>query len=71
MKALFADLPMALDATVEIAERCHTRPKTANHLPRFTKGADEDGESQELRRQAEEMGLWRALLRMALRPAFR
>ncbi|MCA3627838.1 MAG: DNA polymerase III subunit alpha [Methylobacterium sp.] len=55
MKTLFADLPMALDATVEIAGRCHTRPKTRKPiLPRFTKGADEDGEVQELRRQAEE-----------------
>lgn len=54
MKALFADLPMALEATVEIAERCHTRPRTRKPiLPRFTKGADEDGEAQELRRQAE------------------
>ena len=37
MAALFADLPEALAATVEIAERCAFRPRTlAPILPRFT-----------------------------------
>ncbi|MGL5447864.1 MAG: DNA polymerase III subunit alpha, partial [Rhabdaerophilum sp.] len=57
MRALFADLPMALEASVEIAERCHVRPRTRKPiLPRFTASADDDGEAAELRRQAE-MGL--------------
>ena len=56
MAALFADLPEALAATVEIAQRCSFRPKTRKPiLPRFTA---EDGsavdEAAELRRQAEE-----------------
>ena len=61
MMALFADLPMALEATVEIARRCHYRPRTRKPiLPRFTAG-DEGAEAQELRRQAEE-GLRQRLL---------
>jgi DNA polymerase-3 subunit alpha len=65
MMALFADLPEALDATVEIARRCAFRPKTRKPiLPRFT-GADAAGdgdaaEAAECRRQAEE-GLARRL----------
>ena len=55
MAALFADLPEALAATVEIAQRCSYRPKKRNPiLPRFTSA---DGtaldESAELRRVAE------------------
>ena len=39
MAALFADLPEALAATVEIAERCAFRPRTlAPILPRFSTG---------------------------------
>lgn len=58
MAALFADLPEALASTVEIAERCAFRPKTAKPiLPRFS--ADED-EAAVLRKQAEE-GLTRRL----------
>jgi DNA polymerase-3 subunit alpha len=58
MTALFADLPEALAATVEIAERCAFRPRTkAPILPRFTaeRGDDAAGEGQEaeeLRRAA-------------------
>ena len=45
MTALFADLPEALAATIEIAERCAFRPVTlAPILPRFSIGRD-DGES--------------------------
>ena len=48
MAALFADLPEALAATVEIAERCAFRPRTqAPILPRFTAGRDADGEADE------------------------
>ena len=56
MRAMFADLPEALERTVEIAMRCSYRPKTrAPILPRFTSldGAPLDEEA-ELRRQAEE-----------------
>jgi len=39
MAALFADLPEALAATVEVAERCAFRPRTlAPILPRFSTG---------------------------------
>jgi DNA polymerase III subunit alpha len=61
MMALFADLPEALENTIEIARRCAYRPRTrAPILPAFTQGrattkeelAEE--EAAELRRQAEE-----------------
>ena len=58
MTTLFADLPEALAATVEIAQRCAFRPRTmAPILPRFTTGRDEAEASeaeevQELRRAA-------------------
>ena len=45
MTALFADLPEALAASVEIAERCAFRPRTlAPILPRFSTGP-KDGEA--------------------------
>ena len=56
MAQLFADLPEALAATVEIAERCAFRPVTlAPILPRFSaeRGAGEMDEAQTLRRAAE------------------
>ena len=67
MAALFADLPEALDSTVEIARRCSYYPKNRKPiLPRFA-GADvadpeaaEKAEAQELKRQARE-GLERRL----------
>ena len=41
-RALFADLPEALAATVEVAERCAFRPRTlAPILPRFSTGPSE------------------------------
>ncbi|HTV71861.1 MAG TPA: DNA polymerase III subunit alpha [Rhizobiaceae bacterium] len=56
MAALFADLPEALDNTIEIAQRCSFFPKNrAPILPRFTaarEGDTETAESDELRRQA-------------------
>ncbi|MTH97882.1 DNA polymerase III subunit alpha [Roseibium sp. RKSG952] len=58
MAELFADLPEALEATLEIAQRCSFRPlKRAPILPRFA-GADADpeeaeqAEAEELKRQA-------------------
>src|ERR1700689_129198 len=61
MAVLFADVPEALASTVEIAERCSFRPVPRKPiLPRFTVGAGtnaaaaQDGENEELRRQAEE-----------------
>jgi DNA polymerase-3 subunit alpha len=55
MMALFADLPEALAATVEIAERCAFRPETRKPiLPQFTTGAGKIDEAEELRRRAEE-----------------
>ncbi len=50
MAVLFADLPEAIENTIEIARRCAFRPRTrAPILPRF--GAPEE-EAAELRRQA-------------------
>ena len=66
MAALFADLPEAIDNTIEIARRCSFRPTTRKPiLPRFTTGDEPagsaiDAEAAELRRQAEE-GLERRL----------
>lgn len=61
MAQLFADLPEAIDNTVEIALRCNYYPTNRSPiLPRFTGGdiADADAavkaEAEELRRQAEE-----------------
>ena len=70
MIALFADLPEATAATVEIAERCRFRPTTrAPILPRFSVG--EDGaavdEDAELRRAAE-TGLDRRIATHGLAP---
>ncbi|MBX3577873.1 MAG: DNA polymerase III subunit alpha [Rhizobiaceae bacterium] len=64
MAALFADLPEALENTVEIARRCSYFPKTrAPILPRFTHigegEAAEKAEAEELRRQAHEGLAWR------------
>ncbi|HEV7254582.1 MAG TPA: DNA polymerase III subunit alpha [Mesorhizobium sp.] len=61
MAQLFADLPEAIDNTVEIARRCAFFPKTrAPILPRFTTGdaatpeEAEAAEALELKRQAHE-----------------
>ncbi|MBX3580926.1 MAG: DNA polymerase III subunit alpha [Rhizobiaceae bacterium] len=67
MSLLFADLPEAIDNTIEIARRCSYYPKNRNPiLPRFT-GADAtdaeaalSAEADELARQARE-GLRRRL----------
>jgi len=64
MRTLFADLPEAIDATIEIARRCAFRPRTRQPiLPRFTKEAARAGaagddalaaEARELESQARE-----------------
>ena len=71
MAALFADLPEALAATVEIAERCAFRPRTlAPILPRFSTGpAGRGGEragDQEAQRRTRQGS--RELRRAARRP---
>ena len=54
MAALFADLPEALAASVEIAERCAFRPRTHEPiLPRFSAGEGALEEIAELRKRAE------------------
>ena len=65
MASLFADLPEAIDRTVEIAKRCAFRPQTRDPiLPKSVTAAQGGGvgqdEAGELRRQAEE-GLRRRL----------
>jgi DNA polymerase III subunit alpha len=57
MAALFADLPEALSATVEVTERCAFRPRTlAPILPRFSTGNEKTpvaaNEAEELRHAA-------------------
>jgi DNA polymerase-3 subunit alpha len=61
MAALFADLPEALAATIEIAQRCVFRPRTqAPILPRFAAGrseraaANENGERDQQAQEAAE-----------------
>ncbi|MBX3554114.1 MAG: DNA polymerase III subunit alpha [Pseudolabrys sp.] len=55
MAQLFADLPEALAATVEIARRCSYRPKTrAPILPNFTSGDEKSDEAAELRKRAQD-----------------
>ncbi|MEM7192398.1 MAG: DNA polymerase III subunit alpha, partial [Pseudomonadota bacterium] len=60
MRALFADLPEAIDNTLEIAQRCAYRPmKHDPILPAFLSGGEASDqllktEAQELKRQAEE-----------------
>ncbi|MBO0719018.1 MAG: DNA polymerase III subunit alpha, partial [Rhizobiales bacterium] len=83
MAALFADLPEALAATIEVAQRCVFRPRTqAPILPRFAAGrtersaaagepqlqqAEEAAEALELRRAAR-TGLERRLQRYGTAP---
>ena len=55
MAALFADVPEALENTVEIARRCSYRPRIhAPILPNFTSGDEALDEAEELRRQAQD-----------------
>ena len=75
MAKLFADLPEALDSTIEIAMRCSYRPRVRNPiLPRFA-GADADpvqadlAEAAELRRQAFE-GLDARIEKLGMAPNY-
>jgi DNA polymerase-3 subunit alpha len=70
MAALFADLPEALAATIEIAQRCVFRPRMqAPILPRFTTGrsacAATAGESDPQMQQAEQAAEAQELRRAA------
>ncbi len=74
MAELFADLPEAIDNTVEIALRCSYYPQNRDPiLPRFTAGASdvpevaEKAEAEELRRQARE-GLERRIATLGMTP---
>jgi DNA polymerase-3 subunit alpha len=76
MAALFADLPEALESTVEIARRCSFYPRTRSPiLPRFTArdAADAEAatkaEAEELAAQARE-GLARRLATRGLAPGY-
>ena len=76
MAALFADIPEAIDNTVEIARRCSYYPKTRSPiLPRFAArdAADSDAgvkaEADELARQARD-GLTERLASRGLTPGF-
>jgi DNA polymerase III subunit alpha len=75
MARLFADLPEALENTVEIALRCRSRPRvTQPILPRFAATTAEPDiadreEAAELRRQAE-AGLKRRLASLGVAPGF-
>ncbi len=70
MAALFADLPEAIDNTIEIARRCAFHPVEIDPiLPRVSQGSGEGEEAEDLRRQAEE-GLKRRLEVHGLAPGF-
>jgi DNA polymerase-3 subunit alpha len=76
MAMLFADLPEAIDNTIEIARRCSYYPENRDPiLPRFTAddGSDAEtalqAESDELKRQARE-GLEMRLRNQGLAPGF-
>ncbi len=75
MIARFSDVPEAIENTVEIARRCHTRPHVVQPiLPRFAATAAdaetaEREEAAELRRQAEE-GLARRLAALGTAEGF-
>jgi DNA polymerase-3 subunit alpha len=70
MTELFADLPEALASTVEVAMRCHCRPKTRGPiLPRFTVGTDETAADEtETLRNAARAGLERRLVEHGTAP---
>ena len=56
MAQVFADLPEALDNTVEIARRCAFRPKGRKPiLPRFVAGDDVVSETEQARRETAEL----------------
>ncbi|HXY90634.1 MAG TPA: PHP domain-containing protein, partial [Xanthobacteraceae bacterium] len=70
MTELFADLPEALAATVEIARRCSFRSQSrAPILPRFSVGGKAIDEAAELRRRAE-AGLERRIKEQGITQGF-
>ena len=75
MRELFADLPEAIETTIEIARRCSYRPKErAPILPQFltaTRSSEAQGdiEATELRRQSE-AGLTARLAREGMAPGY-
>ncbi|CUX14630.1 DNA polymerase III subunit alpha [Agrobacterium tumefaciens] len=75
MTALFADIPEALENTIEIALRCsYVLKKRGPILPRFTGASDdpeaaEHAETEELRRQAVE-GLDQRLAALGMSPGY-
>src|SRR5512145_1813881 len=72
MTELFADLPEAIENTIEVARRCSYRPREhAPILPQFLGGTRAQGESEaaELRRQSE-AGLARRLEAQGTAPGF-
>ena len=70
MARLFADLPEAIEMTVEVARRCHFRPRPrAPILPAFTASGTAEDEAEELRREAR-AGLKARLERHPLSPGF-
>jgi len=70
MASLFADLPEAIEMTVEVARRCHFRPQPrAPILPAFTASGTAEDEAEELRREAR-AGLKARLERHPLSPGF-
>lgn len=75
MMALFADLPEALENTIEIAQRCsYVLKKRGPILPRFTGASDDPDEADraegaELRRQAVE-GLEHRLSALGMAPGY-
>ncbi len=55
MSALFADLPEAIENTLEVAQRCAFRPQTRPPiLPSYGNAQTAEQEAEELRRQARE-----------------
>ncbi len=75
MRALFADLPEALDSTIEIARRCAYRPLQRQPiLPPFLTGGEASSalgetEAAELRRQSE-AGLQERIAQYGLAPGY-
>ena len=56
MAALFADLPEAVNNTIEIARRCHMRPLgKAPILPRFVAANDDATDEEQLQIEADEL----------------
>ncbi|MBU2533954.1 MAG: DNA polymerase III subunit alpha, partial [Alphaproteobacteria bacterium] len=56
MTALFADLPEAMQNTVEIARRCHARPLGRNPiLPRFVSANPNATDEEQLKAEADEL----------------